>query len=335
MSDLPQNVSPKELENAAARVRRGDLVAFPTETVYGLGADADNPVATAKIFAAKGRPADHPLIVHLANASQMTDWAKEIPAEAWKLAEAFWPGPLTLILKRSSRAHDGVTGGLPTVGLRVPSHPVAQALLKQSGCAIAAPSANRFGHVSPTKAEHVRAEFGAELPCILEGGDCQVGLESTIVDCSSEHLSILRPGGIAAAAIERVLQRQLVAPQEDSPACSGRLLSHYAPSAEVQLVASAEELAQRLSERSFTQAASPFVVLSVEKPLQLQDKNWIALPVQEEACAQQLYSALRQIDQRGASIALVFYPTSATGLGPAIADRLQKAAGPRSLSDRH
>lgn len=329
MTASPQNVSPDSIERAAALLKSGELVAFPTETVYGLGADADNPDATAKIFAAKGRPADHPLIVHLLHAEQICDWATEIPVEAWKLAAAFWPGPMTLILKRSSRAHDDVTGGLATVGLRVPSHPIARELLSKFGGAIAAPSANRFGHVSPTRAEHVQAEFGDAIPLILEGGDCQVGLESTIIDCSGDGFSILRPGGITRQEIEQVLHASVVDPSADSPACSGRLASHYAPNARVELFATEEALEERLSNLHQQNVLSKVVVLSCKPPSGASGWHWIPLPQEEAECARLLYASLRRIDELGADRALVFYPTSLMGLGPAIADRLQKAAGPR------
>src|SRR5687768_13200206 len=199
-------------EDAARALARGEVVAFPTETVYGLGADAVNQAAVAKIFALKGRPADHPLIVHLAEPASVEDWTRETPQQARALAERFWPGPLTLILPRSSRVPDAVTGGQETVGIRCPSHPVAQELLREfarvgSG-AVAAPSANRFGHVSPTTAQHVRDEFGPNL-MVLDGGACEVGLESTIVDLSRGRAVLLRPGGITREAIERVLGAKL------------------------------------------------------------------------------------------------------------------------------
>src|SRR5688500_12546066 len=195
-----------QLDRAVEMLRAGGIIALPTETVYGLGADADNEAAVRKVFAAKGRPADHPVIVHLASGAQIDQWATDIPPAARTLADAFWPGPLTIILKRSPRALDVVTGGLDTVGLRVPSHPVAQHLLTRFGGAIAAPSANRFGRVSPTTAEHVRQEFGSAVDLILDGGDCQVGLESTIVDLSSGASAILRPGFVTAEQIEAVTE---------------------------------------------------------------------------------------------------------------------------------
>ena len=193
------------IQQGVTILRAGGLVAFPTETVYGLGADAENATAVARIFAAKGRPAHHPLIVHFGNVHDLPAWAAEVPALAWRLAEHFWPGPLTMILRRHPRVPDAVTGGLDTVGLRVPSHPVAQALLGMFGGGVAAPSANRFGRVSPTTAEHVRSELGALVDYIIEGGACAVGLESTIVDLSSEAPAILRPGGVTQEALAAVL----------------------------------------------------------------------------------------------------------------------------------
>ena len=220
-----------DISQAATRVRAGELVALPTETVYGLGADATNEAAVHKIFAAKGRPADHPLIVHFDSIPAAQKWAFSWNISLNLLANAFWPGPMTLIVKRAAHVSDAVTGGQDTVGLRVPSHPVALALLREAGVPIAAPSANKFGHVSPTRPEHVASEFGDELQTILVGGDCEVGVESTIIDCTVEPVRILRPGRISAADIERVLG---VAPQiafEDSnaPRVSGSLASHYAP----------------------------------------------------------------------------------------------------------
>jgi len=329
MDEPAQNVSPETLEKGAELLRQGELVAFPTETVYGLGADADSPTATAKIFAAKGRPADHPLIVHLLRADQIRDWAVEIPAEAWRLAEAFWPGPMTLILRRSARAHNGVTGGLETVGLRVPSHPVARALLQKFGGAIAAPSANRFGHVSPTRIEHVRAEFGDSLPLILEGGQCEVGLESTIIDCSGPRISILRPGGITQSQIETAIQGAVSSPTADSPACSGRLLSHYAPNAKVNLCDSSQALETAIAAWTAENPQAKLAVLSPVRPHVAGAWIWIPLPESREECAKQLYASLRKIDEVGASQAFVYYPASEEGLGPAIQDRLTKAAGPR------
>ena len=197
-----------DIQRAVALLRQGELVALPTETVYGLDADALNPDAVAKIFAAKGRPSDHPLIVHLADAEALTTWARDIPKDAIALARAFWPGPLTLILKKEEGVPDIVTGGQDTVGLRVPNHPIALQLLRAFGSGLAAPSANRFGRISPTTAEHVRQELGDRVPLILDGGPCQVGLESTILDLSRGVPVILRPGAIGADDIARVIGRR-------------------------------------------------------------------------------------------------------------------------------
>jgi L-threonylcarbamoyladenylate synthase len=231
------------INNAVYALRAGNVIGLPTETVYGLAADASNANAVAKIFAMKGRPTDHPLIVHLANANDARAWASEWPETAEKLANAFWPGPMTLIVKRASHVLDAVTGGQDTVGLRVPSHPVAQRVLAEFSssaagdqvepCGLAAPSANKFGHVSPTSAQHVASEFAADDLLILDGGACEVGVESTIIDLSRGSPRILRPGRIRAHEIERVLAKPLAQPlvsgNDPAPRVSGSLDSHYAP----------------------------------------------------------------------------------------------------------
>ncbi|HEX8954825.1 MAG TPA: L-threonylcarbamoyladenylate synthase, partial [Burkholderiaceae bacterium] len=224
---------------AARLLEAGSLVAFPTETVYGLGADAENPQAVAAIYAAKGRPSNHPVIVHLAPEADLSYWAAEIPEYAKKLVAAFWPGPLTLILKRAAHVPAAVSGGQDSIGLRCPSHPVAQALLREfkgGKGGVAAPSANKFGHVSPTTAQHVRDEFHDELPCILDGGQSEVGIESTIVDLSRGGVALLRPGGIGAERIEAVLGVKPAAPDATAPRVSGALESHYAPATPVVVV---------------------------------------------------------------------------------------------------
>ena len=223
-------------------------MAFPTETVYGLGGDAGNPDAVRAIFAAKGRPADHPVIVHVADATQISHWARDVPSGAQRLADAFWPGPMTLILPRTAHAADVVTGGQDRVGLRVPSHPVARDLLRAfaaaGGTGIAAPSANRFGRISPTTAQHVAEDLGDRVALIVDGGACDVGIESTIVAFGDGAPMLLRPGGIAAADIARVLGESLRAPGTDAPRASGTLASHYAPRTPMRL-APASEVAQR------------------------------------------------------------------------------------------
>lgn len=223
--------SVEEIERAVAQLAAGALVGMPTETVYGLAGDATNAAAVRKIFALKGRPADHPVIVHLHDPEQIKDWARDIPSIAWDLAKAFWPGPLTLILPRHERVLDLVTGGHPTVGLRIPGHPLARSLLEAFGQAhsgaLAAPSANRFGRVSPTTAAHVRSEFGQDLAMILDGGPCDVGIESTIVDLSCARPTILRPGHFALPALGALLD-EVQGPDSGQTPAPGTLAAHYA-----------------------------------------------------------------------------------------------------------
>lgn len=313
---------------AAALLRAGELVAFPTETVYGLGADASNPRAIAKIFAAKGRPADHPLIVHLPDASQLDRWAIDIPAVAFELAAAFWPGPLTLILKRHPSVLDAITGGQDTVGLRVPNHPLALQLLREFGGAngggLAAPSANRFGHVSPTTAAHVREELGDAVAMILDGGPCAVGIESTILDLSSGEPRILRPGMLDAEAIGGVLGRvPAFGGEQNAPRVSGSLEAHYAPGTPLQLVAAADlatTAAQALA------AGRRIAVLAPEAPVHVQQKMvWSAASADAAQFAHELYARLRELDTLGCDLILVAEPP-ATEAWRAVADRLRRAA---------
>jgi L-threonylcarbamoyladenylate synthase len=316
----------QSLNQAANTLRQGGLVAFPTETVYGLGADAENPAAVARVFAAKGRPADHPLIVHLGNAEQLARWAGDVPAAAYELAAAFWPGPLTLILKRSSRASDQVTGGLDTVGLRVPSHPLAQQLLTTFGGAIAAPSANRFGRVSPTTAQHVLTELDGRIDLILDGGPCLVGLESTIVDLSRGQPVILRPGGITSERLTEVLGPLGTLPAATAPRVSGALDSHYAPRTRLILVPPAS-LAQQAA--VLASSGKRVVVLTADHALPLpKNVERIDWPAEQSSLASALYASLRAIDALDVDVALASLPAE-QGLGLAIADRLRKAAAPR------
>lgn len=317
----------RQLIRAAEILRAGGLVAFPTETVYGLGADADNEAAVRKVFAAKGRPADHPVIVHVKQAADIEDWASEIPPAARKLAESFWPGPLTMILKRAARAKDIVTGGLDTVGLRVPRHPVAQELLARFGGAIAAPSANRFGRVSPTTAQHVRQEFGNAIEVVLDGGNCEVGLESTIVDLSGVQPAILRPGFVTAEQIAATLSQPIGGESEESPRCAGRLASHYAPAARVEIV-EPDSLASRYAELTAQGLRVAAIGPPAEAAIPLSAR--LEIPGDVESFARQLYSLLRAVDEARFDVALVTIP-SGGGLAAAIADRLHKAAGPRLL----
>ncbi len=249
--------SDENVSRAVASLRAGEAIGLPTETVYGLAADASNASAVTKIFSAKGRPVDHPLIVHVASVEAAKAWAAEWPDAADKLANAFWPGPMTLIVKRAAHVLDAVTGGQDTVGLRVPSHPVAQAVLKHFSAAhqgLAAPSANQFGQVSPTTAAHVAAEFPDRLLMILDGGACEVGVESTIIDVSGQGeqaVRVLRPGRVRASEIERVLGASLAAHDEDMPRVSGTLASHYAPKTQTLMLATAR---LKMQLRAFRQA---------------------------------------------------------------------------------
>ncbi len=328
------------IARAAALLRAGKLVALPTETVYGLGADALDPVATAAIFAAKGRPADHPLIVHLPSAEHLPRWARSIPKEAIALARAFWPGPLTLILPRDADVPDAVTGGQDTVGLRVPNHPVALALLATFDSGIAAPSANRFGRISPTTAAHVEHELGERVDLILDGGPCQVGIESTILDLSRDAPEILRPGAITADDIARVIGRrpkvrgegaveedmaQAVAQAIESatPRVSGSLAAHYAPSTPLRLLPAAlliEEAAELAGEGSRVAVLAHGCADPGDSRF-----TWIAAGADPVAYAHDLYAHLRALDALGADFILVETPP-ADPAWSAIADRLGRAA---------
>ena len=314
-------VDERTIDDAARRLESGELVAFPTETVYGLGADASNPAAVARIFAAKGRPADHPLIVHLASAGQVLDWARDFPEPARKLAQAFWPGPLTLVLPRAARVLDEVTGGQDTVALRVPAHPVAQALLRRFGRGIAAPSANRFGRVSPTRAAHVRDELGDRVGLVLDGGECEVGLESTIAACGGDRVSLLRPGRITLAELERVVGR--VDPAGPSaPRVPGSLRSHYAPSTPIELVE------PRLIETRCTlgPGAGRMAVLARRPPpANARVLAWRTMPAHPDGFGHELYAALRALDEIGASRILVEAVPDGEAWA-AIRDRLERAS---------
>jgi len=315
-------------QKAAKLLHNGELVAFPTETVYGLGADASNPVALAKIFAAKGRPADHPLIVHLADVDQLPTWAREIPSAAHVLAKAFWPGPLTLILKRQATVHDLVTGGQDTVGLRVPNHPLALQLLRTFGGGLAAPSANRFGRISPTTAQHVREELGQSVSLVLDGGPCKVGIESTILDLSRGEPVILRPGMISADQIGQVLGKLPAGPNQgagtvaNTPRVSGSLDSHYAPSTPMRLL-SPQQLMLEV-DRLMTDGQRVAVLSPQPCPYADEGVVWQQALNHPDAYARDLYANLRGLDRSGASMILVEeIPKHAEWL--AIRDRLTRA----------
>ncbi len=320
------SVTDADIAAAAVRLRAGELVALPTETVYGLGADAMNPVAVRRIFEAKGRPADHPLIVHLPDAEQLTQWARDIPREAIALAKAFWPGPLTLILKREDDVPPEVTGGQDTVGLRVPGHPLALKLLRAFGGGVAAPSANRFGRISPTTAQHVRDEFRDTLGdalTVLDGGPCEVGIESTILDLSGEAPRILRPGAISAEQIAAVIGRMPAARGDaSSPRVSGALAAHYAPRTAMRRIAPA-----RL--RDFLNAfrhSGRFcaVIAHSQPPLSDCPHRWVMLPADPAGYARGLYAAMREADAAGGAMIVIEAVPESAEWG-AVNDRLGRA----------
>ena len=308
-----------EVRRAAEVLRAGGLVAFPTETVYGLGADACSAAAVARLYAAKGRPADHPVIVHFATAEDAFSFGREIPPAARKLAERFWPGPLTMVLKRSPRAQDFVTGGQDSVGLRVPSHPVAQELLRAFGGGIAAPSANEFGSLSATTAQHVRAELSGKVDLVLDGGPSEVGIESTILDLSSGTPVLLRPGRISAQEIGDLLKIRVQKKRMGSPRHSGGLERHYAPRTPARLVAP-HALDAEIAERG-----PDVAVLAFSRPDERVD-YWIRMPRDAQAYAQRLYAALRELDGAGCGAILIETPPE-TAEWDAVRDRLSRAAG--------
>jgi len=310
--------SANAMADAAANLLAGGLVAFPTETVYGLGADACNADAVARIYSVKGRPADHPLIVHVASMDGLGDWADDVPAYAISLARDFWPGPMTLVVKRSGLAGDFVTGGQDTIGVRVPDHAIALGLLeafeRAGGKGIAAPSANRFGNVSPTTAQAVSDELGdylADGDQILDGGACDVGVESTIIDCTGNVPKILRPGAITAQMITESTGLEVVGVVEESSIrVSGSLEAHYAPAATVVLDQSP------VAGQGFIAMADIVAGDGVVR---------LAAPKTHEEFARVLYSALRAGDEQGLETVVVAQPTG-DGIAIAIRDRLKRAA---------
>lgn len=332
------------IAQAAQALQAGELIGLPTETVYGLAADANNPQAVAKIFQAKGRPADHPLIVHVANISDVDYFTKNVPDFAEALMRAFWPGPLTLILPRRPEVGEAAAGGQHSIGLRCPVHPVAQALLKKAQTfgiyGVAAPSANRFGRVSPTTAEHVASEFppqeGRDL-LILDGGACAVGIESTIVDCSRGMPVLLRPGGVSREAVMAVLAgvgQKLVAPQQAArlseqaaPKASGTLTTHYAPQAKVRLM-SVAQMQAALAQLESTGSAVNGLRLYVRDPAQFRAElrsQMVIMPGSAEAVAQALFADLRRMDLPVTSE--IWVETPPEGLEwEGVSDRLRRAA---------
>lgn len=319
-SQFVSNCTADAVRDAAANLARGALVAFPTETVYGLGADACNSAAVSRVYSVKGRPSDHPVIVHIASMDRMADWADDVPIYAIALARDFWPGPMTLVLKRSALAGDFVTGGQDTVGVRVPDHVVALALLEAfeniGGRGVAAPSANRFGHVSPTTAGAVVEEIGQYLDAgdlVLDGGSCSVGVESTIIDCTGDLPRILRPGAVTAAMIEQSSGLNALDVDGNAIRVSGSLETHYAPEATVILDVTPI-------------AGQGFIALAdIETPAGV---IRLAAPKSDSEFAQILYAALRQADANGLS-EVVVHQSIGDGIAIAIRDRLRRASNGR------
>ena len=316
---------PAAVAAAAARLAEGGLVGLPTETVYGLGARADNDGAVAAIFQAKGRPADHPLIVHVADAAQAAAFAAWLPPAAQRLMQAFWPGPVTVIVPRKPDVATASAGGQDSIGLRCPAHPVAQALLRQAAAlgvtGVSAPSANRFGRVSPTSAAHVVAEFGPDL-LVLDGGDCPVGIESTIVDCTRSHPVLLRPGLLTRAVLEAALGEPLLAADIDAPRAPGTLASHYAPRARVRLWAR-QPLDAALHDRAMCPPG--LAVYSRRVGDASLGALWRRMPDDPAAAAHELFAVLRHLDDQGVAEIWVEQPPE----DPAwegVLDRLRRAA---------
>jgi L-threonylcarbamoyladenylate synthase len=313
----------KELEEAVTALRNGDLVAFPTETVYGLGANARDAAALRRVFEAKGRPADHPLILHLDNVRFLPRWVAEVPPQVEALAKAFWPGPLTLVLRRSEEAPDVLTGGQDTIAIRIPSHPMAQQLLTAFGGGIAAPSANRYGRVSPTRPEHVREELGDAVAVILDGGECTIGVESTILSLAGEKPRLLRPGSITQAQIEAVIGPIEVGADKAAPRVPGSTAQHYSPSTAVAIVPSTL-LESRID--TLLRDARRVAVLAQRPPRKAQQGvTWINAGRRLDAYQRDLYANLRSLDKAGADLILVEeVPTQPEWA--AVRDRLARAS---------
>jgi L-threonylcarbamoyladenylate synthase len=326
---VPSSPDDSPTGNSVARavdaLRAGELVAFPTETVYGLGADAANPTAVHRLFAVKGRPADHPVIVHVARAAQLDELARAVPDVARRLAEAFWPGALTIVVVRDAdRVVPEVTGGRATVGLRVPDHPLAQALLEGFGGGVAAPSANRFGRVSPTTADHVRADLGDDVSVVLDGGPCRVGVESTIVDVTGAEPAILRIGGVGRSEIEAVVGREVALRISGEIAAPGALEAHYAPDATVEVVDASDVVTRA---RAHAVAGRHAGLLALAPPDDLpSDLVVLDAPRDVEDYAHVLYARLRGADERNLDVVLVVPPADTNGLGAAVADRVWRAS---------
>lgn len=312
------------VRQAALELAAGRLVVFPTETVYGLGGDAASARAVQAIYTLKGRPADHPLIVHVADLDEARKWGA-FPDGALQLAHAFWPGPLTLIVQRQPHAAAWAGGGQTTIGLRVPAHPLAQALLRAfgeyGGSGVAAPSANRFGRVSPTRAEHVRDDLGDEMPFLLDGGPCEVGVESTIIDYSRGRPVLLRPGGVSAPELERVLHAAALAADAQAPRASGTLAAHYAPRTPMELL-SADQIHARAP--ALAADGMTLAVWSRADP-RVAGITWLPMSTEARLVEHDLYDTLRKLDAKPHQRLLVEAPPSSPQWD-AVADRLRRAA---------
>jgi len=318
-----------EIEAAVEALRAGDLVAFPTETVYGLGANAQNPAALRKIFEAKGRPASHPLIVHLDSARYLHRWTQRLSPEAEKLAARFWPGPLTLVLQKAPHVLDAITGGQDTIAVRVPGHPMAQQLLTAFGGGIAAPSANRYGRLSPTRAEHVRDELGDTVRIVLDGGECQLGIESTIVSCVESPVRLLRPGAVTLSQLRSAVGDVVIGAGVTAPRVPGSALSHYAPETPLEIVPGD---AMEIFAESLNDQGERVAVLAMRLPLKtLPLVTWINAGRKPQMYAHNLYAHLRTLDKAGCAKILV-QEVPADERWDAVRDRLQKAAA-RNATD--
>jgi L-threonylcarbamoyladenylate synthase len=316
-------IEPTLMKRAVKALNDGKLIAFPTETVYGLGADATNPDAMSLLYSTKGRPESHPVIVHIHDVNQLSSWARDVPECAYRLAEAFWPGPITLILKKADNVLDQVTGFHPTVGLRIPAHPVALELLRAFGGGVAAPSANRFGRLSPTRAEDVIRDLGADCELVLDGGQSTVGIESTIVDLTESKPRILRPGMLSQSEIEGVLNTAVESggnlPGKRTPA-PGNLASHYAPQTPVRLVSSS-----RLYD-TFESSDKKACVLHYSPGLSDSSDYWLKASEDPFEYARSLYINLRILDEYKCGVVLVESPP-VTDIWRGVRDRLLKAQG--------
>ena len=323
---MVDRVGAAEIARAVDALRAGELVAFPTETVYGLGADAASASAVRKLYEVKRRPTGHPVIVHLARADQLDDLARDVPDTARVLADAFWPGPLTIVVRRNSeRVMAEVTGGRDTVGLRVPDHPVARQLLEAFGGGVAAPSANRFGRVSPTTADHVRADLGADARVVLDGGPCRVGVESTIVDVTGVEPAILRVGGVSRGDVESAIGRACALRTSGETAAPGTVSSHYSPRADVEVI-DAAAVADRA--RELIARGRRTGLFAMRPSLSDLPDGLVVLdaPADVEEYARVLYVRLREADERGLDVLLAVLPPEGDGLAAAVADRVCRAS---------